>query len=121
MDLNRHMHDGRVAVGVTVAQGELAALVPVEAHRGLVFAERAQPGDQPGFAVVRNDCHLASIGWDDLLVVWVLADERPGHQQVWPTADGDAPLFRLLVVDPGEGRQIGGEVRVPDDVAGTVG
>ena len=36
-------------------------------------------------------------------------------------ADGDAAFFLLLVVDPGDGGQVGGEVRVAEDVAGRDG
>ena len=36
-------------------------------------------------------------------------------------ADGDPALFGFFVIDPDEGRQVSGEVRVTEDVAGPVG
>ena len=56
VDFNRDLHGGGVAAGVAVGQRELAALVPVETHRALVFPERAQPGSPFGFVpVTRHD------------------------------------------------------------------
>ena len=76
MDFDRDLHRGGVAVGVAVGQRELAALVPIEPDGGLVFSQRSQPGDEPGFAVVRDDGHLAGLCRNDLLVVRIVADQR---------------------------------------------
>ena len=75
VDFDGHLHGGGVAVGVAVGQGELAAFVPVETHRALVLPERTQPGDEAGFAIVRDDCELLRGRRDHLLVVRVGADE----------------------------------------------
>ena len=100
------------------AQGELTAFVPVEAHRTLVFPERAQPGDEAGFAVVRDDGEFLSVGRDHLPVARVIAVQRFAYQEVPSALDGDMAFLRLLVVDPGDRRQVGGEVRVAKDMAG---
>ena len=112
---------GRHRVGgglCAVGQGELAAFVPVEPHAGLVFAERAQPGDEAGFAVVWDDGHLSGIVRDDLLVARVVADERLSDKEVTSAADGDVAFFRFFVVDPGDTSHVGCEVGAREEQAG---
>ena len=103
VDFDGHLHGGGVAVGVAVAQGELATLVPVEAHRALVLTKRAQPGDEPGFAVVWDDGELGRASRDHLPVVRVAADERFAHQHVSPALDRHMTLLRIFVADSGDG------------------
>ena len=65
-----------MTIGIAMGERELTRLVPVELHRELTLAHRTQPGNEPGDAVVGDDCHLAGIFGDHLLVVGVVADQR---------------------------------------------
>src|SRR6478609_3715944 len=61
VDLDRDLEERRAPVGIAVRQRELAALVPIEAHRAIrvrSFAEGPQPGNDSRTAVMRDDCEL---------------------------------------------------------------